>query len=161
MLYVEAQTAKVQDKYDRLHAELHRKFKESDAENLKLNMLSSEMDKKWDELYTFLETHVKILEITDDVRTLVRGHFATYIDTQTDEIDKELLTKFMHSILQQHSSQKRNKMSAGVDYNILISAAVSKFCNFFLRKKTESNGALTYNASSNGKDAKVIYFMIN
>lgn len=60
------QLAKVQDKYDRLHAELHRKFKESDADNLKQNMLSSEMDEKWDELYTFLETHVKNLEITDD-----------------------------------------------------------------------------------------------
>ncbi|KAK9913070.1 hypothetical protein M0R45_036895 [Rubus argutus] len=154
MLYMETQTAKVQDKYDRLQAELHRKFEESDADNLKLNMLSSEMDKKWYELYTFLETHVKNLEITDDVRTLVRGHFATYIDTQTDEIDKELLRKFMHSILQPRISQKRNKMSAGVDYKSLISAAVSKFCNFFLRKKMESNGALTNNASSNGKDAK-------
>lgn len=130
MLYMETQTAKVQDKYDRLQAELHRKFEESDADNLKLNMLSSEMDKKWDELYTFLETHVKNLEITDDVRTLVRGHFATYIDTQTNEIDKELLRKFMHSILQPRISQKRNKMSAGVDYKSLISAAVSNFCNF-------------------------------
>lgn len=94
------------------------------------------------------------------VRTLVRGHFATYIDTQSDEIDKELLTKFLHSILQQRSSQKR-KMSAGVDCrSLMTSAAVSKFCNFFLRKKTEPNGALTNNMSSIGKDAKVIYFMI-
>lgn len=164
MLHIETQTANAQDKYDRLNAELQRKFKQAEVEDQKLNKLRSEMNEKWDKLFAFLETHVKNSKIPDDVRTLARYHISSYIDTlKGDEDDRnfgEMLTKYMQFILQPHSSRKQNKMSAGVDSKSLISAAVSKFFNFFLRKKMESNDALTNNTSPIGKDAKVIYFRI-
>ncbi|KAM5552386.1 hypothetical protein ABKV19_026970 [Rosa sericea] len=138
------------EKFDRLIAEIRKKKMCLQAETDKVDKLHSEILEKRNNLFSFLKTCVKNSEITDDVKPVLRLHYDAYVDTvKTEDDDCEMLRKYVHFILQPF---------VRLDFKSPISAAMSKFFNFFLTKK-ESNGSCIYNADSTNKDAEVIYFV--
>lgn len=147
-------SAKDNAKFHRLSADIEKTSLQSREETDKLDMLSSEMYAKNEEFCGFYETHLINLKIspTADVTTLLRDHFAAYFDTLNfGEHGYEMLTEFMQSILELEAAQRENEKSAAVGFKSSISAGMSKIFNFFLRKQTNSSGAVVDDRSYVGK----------
>ncbi|XP_062000099.1 uncharacterized protein LOC133717408 isoform X1 [Rosa rugosa] len=119
------------EKFDRLIAEIRKKKMCLQAETDKVDKLHSEILEKRDNLFSFLKTCVKNSEITDDVKPVLRLHYDAYVDTvKTEDDDCEMLRKYVHFILQPF---------VRLDFKSPISAAMSKFFNFFLTKESNKD----------------------